>query len=139
MILVMDCDVTQGYILGPLLFLIYLNDFYCTSNMFTLLLHADDITIYIYGNDINKLLNTRNDELVIIANRLSLNLNKSSFIIFQCSKNLCYLTPPSIIKVFKLLFVETFEVLQLKILVILQEFVHSLIPAFLRLLLIALI
>ena len=47
--------------------------------------------IYISGNDINNLINSVNDDIVIIdnwfiSNRLPLNLYKSSFIIFHSSK-----------------------------------------------------
>ena len=88
---VMDYDVPQRSVLGLLLFLIYTNDFSCTSNMIKLLLYADDITMNVSGNDVNNLFCAVNNELVIInnwfiSNRLFLYLNKSSFIIFHYSK-----------------------------------------------------
>ena len=57
-------------VLGPLLFLIYMNDFSCTSKMIKLLLYADDITInmYISEKDVNNLICAANNELVIINN-----------------------------------------------------------------------
>ena len=88
---VMDFGVPHGSVLGPLLFLIYMTDFNCMSKMIKLLLYADYITMYISGKDVNSLIGALNNELVIISNwfisnRLSLNLNKSSFIIFHSSK-----------------------------------------------------
>ena len=61
------------------------------SNVIKLLLYADDITMYISGKEVSSLICAVNNELVIISNwfifnRLSLNLNKSSFIIFHSSK-----------------------------------------------------
>ena len=87
----MDFSVPHGSILGLLLFLICMNDFNCTSKMIKLMWYNDDITMYISGKDVNNLICAVNNELVIInnwfiSNHLTLNLNKSSFIIFHSSK-----------------------------------------------------
>ena len=50
------CGVPQGSILGPLLFLIYINDIY-TAVRCKLLLYADDSALLVSGKDTQLILN----------------------------------------------------------------------------------
>ena len=88
--------VPQGSVLGPLLFLIYINDFPRSSNIFNFLMYADDTTLYCNLNDIEEGNISLNNELNYITdwlacNKLSLNVNKTKFIVFHRKrKNIKY-------------------------------------------------
>ena len=78
----------QGSVLGPLLFLIYINDIYKASNKLGFYLFADDTNLLYADRNIKSLESVVNVELLNVcdwlrANILSLNIKKTNFVIFH--------------------------------------------------------
>ena len=79
----------QGSVLGPLLFLIYiLNDISNSSDELKFYLFADDTNLLYADKNLKSLESTVNAEIFrvynwLIANKLSLNIKKSNFVIFR--------------------------------------------------------
>ena len=80
--------VPQGSNLGPLFFLIYVNDFKNCLNDSDSLMFADDTSIFLQNKDIKELFDAGNKELQLvdqwlIAKRLSVNVSKTKYILFS--------------------------------------------------------
>ena len=67
------CGVPQGSILGPLLFLLYINDLCNTSTVLKYVVFADDTTIYMSHSDPKLLQYNFNNELKYISDWFSAN------------------------------------------------------------------
>ena len=89
-----NCGVPQGSILGPLLFLLYINDICNASDILHYVLFADDTNLFYSHKNLSFLIDQVNHELLKLsdwfaANRLSINFEKTKFMIFRPKQKSC--------------------------------------------------
>ena len=85
------CGVPQGSVLGPKLFILYINDICDVSKILQFVLFADDTNFFGSGDDLGIIAENITNEMIKLKrwfdeNKLLLNLKKTKFMVFTNRK-----------------------------------------------------
>ncbi|CAF4942058.1 unnamed protein product [Pieris macdunnoughi] len=93
------CGVPQGSILGPLLFLIYINNIHELGLHGRITLYADDTCLFYFGSNIQTMVAQAQSDLNVLSswfqqNLLTINISKTSYVIFKATNKLIPIFQP---------------------------------------------
>jgi len=86
--LTVEYGVPQGSVLGPLLFILYINDISRSSKLGTFIMFADDTNLFVEGSTKEEVYNKGNEVLksihsYMLSNKLHINMSKCCYIHFR--------------------------------------------------------
>ena len=98
-----ECGVLHGSILGPILFLLCINDILNICSIPQSLVHTDDASILYRDSDLNSLVNVVNQEMQknnewFASNKLNINVGKITAMLFHPCQTIIY-TDDNMIKI----------------------------------------
>lgn len=88
------CGVPQGSILGPLFFIMFINDLSSSIQKSKVILYADDTALFYSSKSMEEIENALNHDLEIAykwlqVNKLHLNVGKTEYMLVGCPQKLC--------------------------------------------------